>query len=148
MLFRVYGYHLSQETIVQTAYGRLVNLPAYDTSQIVSLTSRNWVDDNGVKFRSRLVAAYDARYQHASINNAMIIDALRNEEPLVYCNKSHMMLLTAIAYNPTPAGPNIYNLGFFDPYPGRGARGPDRPSELHITHLGGEIMFIGQVKVS
>lgn len=148
MLFKVYGHNVSQETIVETTYGQLVNLPAVDTAQIVALTNRDWVDDDGEEFTARLVAAYDARYNFGNINNAMIIEALRNEEPLVYCNQSHMMLLTALAYSPTPMGPNVYNLGFFDPWPGRGARGPDNAAELRIAHQGGAIMFIGQVNVS
>ncbi|HET6408614.1 MAG TPA: hypothetical protein VFG14_12085 [Chthoniobacteraceae bacterium] len=147
MLFAAGGRSVSQERIVETAYGRQYNLPAFAPVQIASLTNRDWVDENGDTFSSNLVAAYDAFAGVNTMNNDMIIEALAQDQPMVVCNTHHAMLLTAATYIPTPYGPNITNVGFFDPWPGRGLRGPDSLAEGRTTNIGGQITYIGLAEI-
>jgi hypothetical protein len=49
------------------------------------------------------------------------------------------MVLTAVAYAP---GGNIVNVGFADPWPGMGIRGPHSPFEGRAMHAGGEMRYL------
>lgn len=147
MIFRHYDYDVSQTTIVRTLYGTLTNLPAFTTAQIAQLLSRDWTDDNGRRFRCRVRAAYDVFFGITGITNSYIVRELRAERPLLYCNRSHAMVLTAVAFIQTPMGPQIVNVGFADPYPGMGIRGP-RGGEAYPAHAGGEMTFLASPSVT
>lgn len=147
-IFDLYGFEVSQTTIVQTVYGRLVNLPAFNTATISNLLSRVWEDETGKRFRCRIRGLFDAYSNTAALNNLQIISALRNEKPLLFCNRSHAMVLTALTYAQTPAGPVVLNLGFFDPWPGRGLRGPDHPSEGMPIQAGGQMTYLALPEVT
>lgn len=147
MLFASAGHAVEQEDIVRMAYGRKVNLPSFTAQHIAALSNRDWIDGDGVGFSSRLVAAYDFFAGIKTLDDAQVIDALADEKPMIICNRSHAMLLTAATYVPTPAGPRILNMGVFDPWPGRGARGPDRFGEFLAAHMGGELTYLGLAEI-
>lgn len=142
MIFGYYGYQVSQQTIVQQIYGSVVNMPALSGAVISGALSQHWIDEQGQEFDVQLQAAYDADFGVHAIDNNLILRSLANEIPLVYGNHSHAMVLTAAAYNMTPMGPQVWNLGFMDPWPGRGLRGPDNAGELVAMHQGGQIRYI------
>lgn len=143
MLFAAAGRSVSQRQIVMATYGQLVNLPSFSARNIAALSNRDWVDAQGETFSSRLVAAYDAHAGIAAIDNNTIVDALARETPMIVCNRTHAMLLTAATFVPTPYGANILSLGVFDPWPGRGARGADHPDEFTAIHQGGDLTYVG-----
>src|SRR5262245_56250309 len=60
MVFRYYGFQVSQQRIVAEAYGSIVNMPAIDGLTIARQVNRNWRDDQGRPFRSQLVGVFDA----------------------------------------------------------------------------------------
>lgn len=146
MLFRSYGYNVSQARIVQETFGTLVNMPAGSGAVISKQINRQWRDDQNRNFRSSLVAAYDFDFGIAAINNTFLVNNLDQNQPLIYGNKSHAMLLTRVEYIPTPAGPRIIAAGVLDPWPGNGARGLSQ-GELHPVHLGGEMRYLAAVRV-
>ncbi|MBN9498345.1 MAG: hypothetical protein J0H39_16440 [Alphaproteobacteria bacterium] len=147
-IFDLYGFEVSQATIVQTVYGQLVNLPAFDTTTISRLLSRDWNDESGKSFRCRIRGIFDAYSGASTLDNRRIISALRSERPLLFCNRSHAMVLTAMTYTQTPMGPFVLNVGFFDPWPGRGLRGPDHPLEAHPVHSGGHMTYLALPEIT
>jgi hypothetical protein len=147
-IFDLHGFDLPQEAIVRSVYGTTVDLPARDTATISRLLSRAWVDARGRRFRSRIEGLYDATAGIARLDNGRIVAALRAGLPLLVCNRSHAMVLTAASYVADGPVPTILNLGFFDPWPGRGLRGPDRPGEILAAELGGELTYLALPSVA
>ncbi|VVP24535.1 hypothetical protein PS862_04031 [Pseudomonas fluorescens] len=142
MIFSYYGYYVSQQAIVLQVYGTISNIPALSGSVVSQALTRRWIDQNGNRFDVRLIAAYDADAGVNAINNQLILQSLAQERPLVFGNLSHAMVLTAAAFQNTPMGPQIFNLGFMDPWPGNGIRGLTDPLELRPMHLGGHIRYL------
>jgi len=148
MLFAASGRQVDQKRIVQEVYGGLYNLPAISAAQIASLTNRDWIDDFGVPVSARLTAAYDFNAGVLNINDAMIVDALQAEQPMIICTRHHAMLLTAAEFTMGPNGPIILRMGVFDPWPTRGARGADYPTEFLAAHRGGDLIYIGLTQIT
>jgi hypothetical protein len=115
MVFGFYGHKISQEDIVRQVYGRLQCFPA-GTRTIGQALSRGWTDADGQKFRSRVVAAFDPMNGINAINNAIIVNELKNDHPLLYCNTHHAMVVGGVEFFPT-APPNITTVGVIDPWP-------------------------------
>lgn len=145
MVFDFYGHPLAQDTIVQTAYGGPVNLPAQNLTMSQAL-NRDWVDDNGASFSARLVAAYDPTAGVVAINDQTIAMSLATDHPLIIGAAGHAVVLTSIDYVPSPAGPQILGAGVFDPWPGRGARTLSL-AELVPVHRGGALAYIAAINV-
>jgi hypothetical protein len=130
MIFKYYGYDVSQDQIVQAVYGSVVNFPAMSGGTISSQLNRTWTDRNGRRFRSSMQGLFDADAGIGALNNMMIVDSLAQERPLLLGNITHAVVLTAVSYFATPMGPNVTNIGVLDPWPGIGMRGAQSPAEL------------------
>jgi hypothetical protein len=146
-VFGYQGYPVSQERIVSEVYGSPVNLPAMAGIVIARQLDRDWVDDSGARFRARVTGLYDADAGLLSINNSQIIASLDDDQPLVIGARSHAMVLTAVQYYQTPAGPNVVGAEVFDPWPGVGPRLLEM-DELTAVHLGGSLRFLAAVRVT
>lgn len=146
MVFSYYQHPLSQQRIVIEVYGGVQNIPA-NGYVIASKLNGCFVDDTGAKFSSKLVAAYDADAGVNAISNPQIISALDKGQPLVIGTHSHAMVLTAIQYYQTPAGPNVVAAGVFDPWPGQGPRSLQM-DELYPAQLGGSLRFLALPRIT
>lgn len=146
MVFGHYGYHVGQDRIVKEAYGSIVNMGAVGTT-ITKQLNRVWVDDTGKKFKVEVEGLYDFDMGVVGITNPQIVDALKAERPLLFGNMTHAMMQFSVAYFPTPQGPNIVNIGFADPWPGNGLRGP-MPGEAYPRHMGGGMRYLALPKVT
>jgi hypothetical protein len=147
MLFRYYNHPVSQENIVTSLYGRLINLPSGTGWNIASRLNRAWTDEQGKNFQATLTAAYDADAGVNNVNNAWLVNELDQDRPFIIGTAGHAVVGTAIAYIPTPVGPNVVAIGVFDPWPGRGARNLT-PMEMTPKQAGGGLQFLATVKVS
>jgi hypothetical protein len=147
MLYRYYRHPVGQQRIVSEVYGGAVNMPAGSGLVIARQLNRNWLDDNGKAFTSRLTAAYDFDAGVLAINNNWIINELDKDRPMIIANRSHAFVGTAIQYYVTPQGPYVVSIGVFDPWPGIGARGL-RPDEMIPMHQNGSLRFIATVSVA
>ena len=116
-LFTYYNHPVSQERIVEEAYGDVVNMPA-SPQRILFALNRDWEDDNGRSFRS-LGDPFDLSYQTA-------ISDLRDNHPVLIGTLGHAVLLTELAYYTTRRGPQIVQGIVRDPWPGR-------PSKRYIS---------------
>jgi hypothetical protein len=147
MVFRYYKHPVSQDRIVEAVYGRKVNLPSGSGWNIASQVNRDWQDDNGKKFSSRLTAAYDFDARVMAVDNNWIINQLHEDRPIIIGTAGHAVVGTAIQYYVTPNGPYVTSIGVFDPWPGRGARGLS-PLEMVDMGRGGSLRFLATVRVS
>jgi hypothetical protein len=143
MIFKYYGHPLSQDKIVASVYGAAINRPAGAGWVIARELNRDWVDDNGKPFRSRLVAVTDLDAGVFDLNNARMIEELRGNHPLLIASGTHAMVGTAIQYLPT----TVVSVGVFDPWPtSGGARGLSAFEMRPITQ-GGGLRFAAAVRV-
>ncbi|HET9402282.1 MAG TPA: papain-like cysteine protease family protein [Candidatus Acidoferrales bacterium] len=117
MIFRLYGHPIDQKQIVLQTFGDVVCLPAGVTRTITSALSKKYRDATGRFFTSNVVAAYDAENGINDITNTFIVNELRDNHPLLYCNRSHAMVLCAVDFIPTMLGPDIRAGGVADPWP-------------------------------
>jgi hypothetical protein len=140
MVFKHYGYVVSQERIVNEALGAVWNVGVTGI-QISQQLSRDWVDDNGSHFSSYFDGVYDLDAGVMALTDQMIIDALSMERPLILGTRSHAMVLVAVKYVPSAYGPEIIQAGLLDPWPGKGWR-MSQPSEIRPMHRGGDLRYL------
>jgi Papain-like cysteine protease AvrRpt2 len=117
MIFGFAGHPIDQKQIVAQTYGNVLCLPAGSSRTIGQDLSRTWTDANGDVFTSKVVAAFDPANNILAINNAILINELQNDHPILYCNTHHAMVIYAADYIPTPMGPNIVAVAVADPWP-------------------------------
>lgn len=108
---------------------------------------RPWVDDEGEAFQARIDGLYDAQAGVMGTSKGRILNALEGDRPLIIGARGHAVVLTRPDYLRGPAGPIIQAGGAFDPWPGRGARGPAN-DELVPVHQGGSLNFVVGIQVA
>ena len=147
MVFAYNGHYVDQARIVSEAYGTsLANLPAYGSTMSAQL-NRDWIDNSGREFRSRVNGLYDFQAGVFGLNNAGIVTSMERGQPLIIGALGHAVVLTSVTYFPTPFGPNIVAGEAFDPWPGRGYRSLSVP-ELTTVENGGGLLYAATVDVS
>jgi hypothetical protein len=145
MIFANLGHVIDQKQIVERVFGGLVCEPAETGLTMAYMLSDKWTDVLGLPFQSRVVAAYD---QHAGVNkitNSFIIDELRNNRALLYANRDHAMVVTAVEYTETTKGPSVYRVGVLDPYPTNLPFRSLTPLEMVPAYFGGHMTFLAAV---
>jgi hypothetical protein len=88
-VFAYYGHPVSQERIVEFAWGRIVNLPG-SPGQILSSINRRWQDDDGAYFR--------ANGTTIGTNAVTAAQDLANDRPLIIGTLGHAMVLSSLTY--------------------------------------------------
>lgn len=146
-LFAYHGHPVSQSRIVTEAYGAPVNMPAVAGVVMARQLNRQWTDEYGMRFTARINGLYDADAGILGLTNAQIVNTLANDNPLVIGARSHAMVLTAVTYYDTIAGPNVVAGEVFDPWPGNGMRALQW-DELVPMHLGGSLRFLAAVDIT
>jgi len=122
MLFGFHGHAVSQERIVQSVWGQLVDLPAMSGSMMSESLARPWVDDRGRRFQAR-VRVFDVDAGQYGVDTDAIIDELRAERPLLVGTVGHAMVMTALRYVTSPSGmAEVVGATVRDPWPGIGRR--------------------------
>lgn len=110
MIFRYYGFNLSQENIVQGAWGTLIDMPA-DPQTIVNGLNLMWIDNDGRSFKS---TAFGLNYNDPDT----AINELHNNHPLIIGyntgTSGHAVVLHSMSYDPYG---NITEAGVTDPAP-------------------------------
>ncbi len=114
MVFRYYGFRVSQARIVKETWGGIVNLPG-SPGQILANLNRPWIDDRGRRFR----VAGDVY----SANPATAAHDLAEDMPLIIGTQGHAMVLTSLTYLRNQWGAvDVKAAVVRDPWPGRGRR--------------------------
>lgn len=146
-VFKFFDHDVDQEDIVRGTYGQLGCLPALRPIQIAQALSKSWTDNDGDRFRLRITSAYDPYSGINATNNAIIVNELNHNRPLIYCNTHHAMVVSAVDYRPTPMGPMIDGVGVIDPWPDSPRLHPLSRPEIVPVHLGGQMTFLASVNV-
>jgi hypothetical protein len=153
MIFASHKRAVSQRQLVMQTFGTDPYNPAscapLSSINIARDLTRQWTDEStGQVFQSRLTAAYDQFSNVVAINNAMIINELKNDRPLLICNRGHAMVLVGVDYRVHPWGPEIMRGGVMDPHPSRlGFHYLPYP-EIVAGHVGGQMTFLGMVNTA
>lgn len=114
MVFRYYGYEVSQQRIVAETFGVVTNMPG-TSEQILRNLDRVWTDDRGRRFRVS-ADAYSASSQTAAAD-------LADDRPLIIGTMGHAMVLTALGYMTNSLGEGwVTHAVVRDPWPGQGRR--------------------------
>lgn len=79
------------------------------------------------------------------IGNAFIADELAQNRPLLYANRQHAMVVTAMDYLATPAFLVPQAVGVLDPFPSSPPFHPLQQTEMRPAHLGGDMTFLAAV---
>lgn len=126
----VFAYHdraISQQRIVQEAYGQLVDMPA-QPQLIFAALNRPWRDDNGVPFRVQ----GDVR----SANPMTAAQDLAVNQPLIIGTSHHAMVLTALTYfRDAQGGGQVTAATVRDPWPESPSRRILTAQEWADVHL-------------
>ena len=145
MIFANLGHVIDQKQIVERVFGDLVCEPAETGRTMAYALSDTWTDVLGLSFQSRVVAAYDQMADVNRITNSFIVDELKSNRALLYANRDHAMVVTAVEYVETPKGPNVYRVGVLDPYPTNKSFRSLTPLEMVPAYFGGHMTFLAAV---
>ncbi len=145
MIFANLGHIINQKQIVERVFGSLVCEPAETGRTMAYALSDKWTDVLGLSFQSRVVAAYDQMAGVNRISNTFIVDELRNNRALLYANRNHAMVMTAVEFTETPTGPSVYRVGVLDPYPTNKSFRSLTPLEMVPAYFGGHMTFLAAV---
>ncbi len=122
MIFGFHGHPVAQERIVESVWGRLVDLPAMNGNMMSESLVRPWVDDRGRSFRAR-IRVFDVAAGLYGVDTPTVIAELRAERPLLVGTAGHAVVMTAMRYLLTPWGEvQVLGATVRDPWPGRGRR--------------------------
>jgi len=141
MIFAYSGHRVSQQRIVKEAYGSVVNMPGNYPAMLGSL-NRGWTDDKGNNFSVSTSSLFAPDLGQTSLTNADLISELEDDNPILFCNLSHAMVLTAMKY--TPAG--VFEAWVMDPWPGKGLRRLTTAEMVPVP--AGQLRFVATVSVS
>lgn len=144
MIFASLGHPTDQKRIV-AGTDRVLACMAQQPGIITSVLNRGWIDDSGIPFWPYVDASYDQVNMEITITNAFIIGALLQNRPLLYANGHHCMVLAAVDYIETLAGPSIINANVLDPWPGAAPIHPLTPAELRPAFAGGQMTYLAAV---
>jgi hypothetical protein len=125
----------------------VVCLPAGSTTTVGRDLSRPYVDDNRVPFQSVILSAYDFFNGIDTFTPQTIINALNSNNPLLYCNTQHAMIVYSVTYISTPNGPNIQTVQVVDPWPFNPRFHSLTPPEIVTANFGGQMTFLAEVKL-
>jgi hypothetical protein len=145
--FRLSGHAVSQARIVREVYGNVVNMRSGPSTNVSSLLDRAWTDDDGARFRARLMGVFDASAGRYDLDGRALVGALRAGRPLVIGTSSHAMLLIGASYETEGDAVRVVGATVFDPWPGVGVRALS-PEEMVPVARGGQLAFIADVVVS
>ena len=145
MIFANLGHVIRQQQVVERVFGGLVCEPAETGRTMAYALSDQWTDVLGLPFQSRVVAAYDQMAGVNRITNTFIVDELKSNRALLYANRDHAMVVTAVEYVDAPKGPNVYRVGVLDPYPTNRSFRSLNPLEMIPAFLGGHMTFLAAV---
>jgi hypothetical protein len=148
MIFAMHGHPINQSRIVSTVFGSAACVPAGITARIAGVLSSSWMDDGGSAFQANVIAAFDPANGVNAIDNAIIVNELAQNRPLLYCNTQHAMVVVSVDYYATPMGPNVQEVTVLDPWPYSPAAHPLQPVEMVPNLIGGQMTFLAAVQVT
>jgi hypothetical protein len=134
VIFNYWGHRVSQQTIVRSFYGGIVNMPG-SNEQIMAGLNGNWVDDDGRRF--------SVQGDTYGTNPMTAANDLATGMPLIVCTQGHAMVLTNLTCNRNFSGQiQVTDAGVMDPWPGNGFRSLS-PQEWYNIYLCARVRVYG-----
>jgi hypothetical protein len=152
MIFASHGHPVEQTRIVRRIFGGLVchgagSSPSTAAATMDSVLSGKWVDDNGNGFNSTVIGVYDVANGVNALDNAEMINELSGNNPLLYANRTHAMVIVDVDYFATPIGPNVREVGVLDPWPYSPSYHYLSPAEMVPVQMGGQLTYVAAVHI-
>jgi hypothetical protein len=147
MIFATLGHPMDQEQIVDRIFSGRVCRPAGTGKTMSEALGDTWTDTHGVEFTANIDANYDQLAGIDNTSNAIIVDELSNDRPVLYANKHHAMVVVAVEYFETPMGPNVRAVGVLDPWPYNPDFHPLSQNEMIAAYRGGDMTYLGAVSI-
>ncbi|MBU0946735.1 MAG: hypothetical protein KJ804_06345 [Proteobacteria bacterium] len=114
MVFKYNDFYISQEAIVQQAFGNIERFPG-QPRHILTQLNRNWSDSSQAKF--------SVSGESYSTNLITASQDLSQNMPLIIGNMGHTMVLTSMKYDKDNWGNgHVKEAEVIDPWPGQGQR--------------------------
>ena len=86
-----------------------------------AVLSRRWKDKDDDEFSARISGLYDPLNGVRAMNNAYLISELESDKPILYCNRSHAMVIVGMNYRRDALGNlAVDQVRVANPYPGMG----------------------------
>lgn len=147
-IFKYNGHSIDQDVIARTMFGTLACRPSGGTKVLDAVLSREWTDDGGAAFTATIKGLYDPLNGIRDLDNNDILSEMKHDNPMLYCNKTHAMVIVGIDYQKDNDGDliQIDQVHMADPYPGKGFHVLS-PSEMRPAVLGGDMMYLASVDV-
>jgi hypothetical protein len=146
MIFAMHGHPVNQQDIVGRVFGGLACMVGQGII-ISAVLSGTWIDQHQQPFQAQFAAAYDFGAGIIAITNAIILNELTNDRPLLYGNSHHAMVVGQFEYIDTPMGPKPESIGVFGPWPASPPFHPLSPLEMLGQHEGGQMGYLAAVHV-
>jgi hypothetical protein len=147
----IFGYNdhpIDQDVIAQTVFRTLACLPSGNTRVLDAVLNHEWTDNNGAKFTAKITGLYDPLNGVTGMDNDDLVSEMRNDNPVLYCNRSHAMVIVGLDYR-KDAGGNLVAIDqvhMADPYPGQGFHVLS-PAEMLPIGVGGALTYIASVEI-
>jgi hypothetical protein len=130
-VFNYYGHAVSQERIVEEAWGRVVDMPG-SPYQILRSLNRRWTDDDGGEFR-----AFGTTFGTNAVTAAQDLAA---DRPLIVGTLGHAMVLTSLQYVRNAYGGGQVTMAVVrDPWPTNPRRRGLSPQEWYAMNFAARI---------
>jgi hypothetical protein len=148
-IFGYLGHSINQNVIAQTMYGTLACLPSRNSKVLDAVLSHDWTDDNGEQFTGTITGLYDPLNGVLEMDNDDLVSEMQNDKPVLYCNKTHAMVIIGLDYRKDRAGNLIAvdQVQMADPYPGMGYHVLSRP-EMVPFQQGGQLSYVASVDIA
>src|SRR5262249_22266443 len=100
VVFAQYGHVIQQLRIAEEAYGGFDGVTLDKGAKVAEALARKWTDDDGTSFKATVEHVFDADAGGSGFDQAALIKAVSNGDPLILMGAAHPVVLTALAYTP------------------------------------------------
>lgn len=147
-IFKYHDHPIDQDVIAQTVFKSLACRPSGNTTVLDAVLNHEWTDDNGDKFTARISGLYDPLNGVAEMDNDDIVSEMKNDRPVLYCNRSHAMVIVGLDYRKGLGGTTIAidQVHVADPFPGLGFHVLS-PAEMVPMGIGGLLTYVASVEI-
>jgi Papain-like cysteine protease AvrRpt2 len=147
-IFGYQGHPIDQDVIAQTIYRTLACLPSISSGVLDTVLSHVWTDTNGDQFKATITGLYDPLNNVTEMDNDDLVSEMRDNNPVLYCNTHHAMVIVGMDYRRDAAGDllAVDRVHVADPWPGNGMH-LLTPPEMMPLQQGGQLTYVASVDV-
>jgi hypothetical protein len=147
-IFGYHGHRINQDVIARTVFGSLACIPSGGTRVLDAVLNHQWTDESGDTFTATITGLYDPLNGVTAMDNDDLVSQMRDNKPMLYCNRSHAMVIVGMDYRKDAAGNLIAvdRVHVADPFPGFGFHMLS-PAEMVPFQNGGALTYVASVDI-